>query len=100
MSSTLRTRGKRFLRSAVPLALRKRLAVAVERQMWIDADRRRWWSAELVRDLVETDADAFHRFLWANHLAYAATYETTLRFGPENLKLSRRLFFADLACGA
>lgn len=97
MSGALRARGKRFLRGAVPLALRKRLAVAVERQMWIDADRRRWWSVELVRDLVETDADAFHRFLWTNHLAYAATYETALRFGPENLKLSRRMFFADLA---
>jgi SAM-dependent methyltransferase len=96
VSATLRNRGKRLLRRAVPLSLRKRLAVAIERQLWIDAERRRWWSVELVRDLVESNADGFHRFLWANHLAYAATYETALRFGPENLKLSRQMFFEDL----
>ena len=94
--TTKRERSKRLIRALMPIALRKRVALVIQRQPWISAPRRRWWSVELVRDLAENDLDAFHRFLWANHLGYADTYEVAQRFGPDNMRESRRMFFADL----
>jgi SAM-dependent methyltransferase len=87
---------RQFFRSLIPLAVRKRLAIGLQRWTWVNAQRRHWWSVELVRDLADKDVDAFHEFLWTHHLGYAATYEIAERFGAENIKLSRRLFFADL----
>ncbi len=93
-------RAKRGLRRLVtwglPAPVRRRLALFVERQAWLDPARRHRWSMELVRDLADTDANAFHAFLWSNHLGYASSYEVAERFGPENVKLSRRMFFTDL----
>ncbi|HEU0055462.1 MAG TPA: class I SAM-dependent methyltransferase, partial [Longimicrobium sp.] len=82
-----------WLRATLPLALRKRLAVWVGRAPFAGRD---WWSAELVRDWAERDANAYHRFLWAHHLAYARTYEPALRFGAERIHPSRLLLFDDL----
>jgi SAM-dependent methyltransferase len=87
---------KRLVRAVTPLALRKRAAIVLQRQEWIPAYRRNWWSFELVRDVAERDLDAFHEFLWTNHLAYAESYEVDRRFGPENMRESRRQFFSDL----
>lgn len=92
----LRTVCKRLVRSAVPLSVRKLAARTLQRCTWIDPQRRHWWSVELVRDLAETDVDAFHQFLWTYHLGYAESYEVAARFGADKVKASRRAFFSDL----
>jgi SAM-dependent methyltransferase len=51
----------------------------------------------LLHDLRRRDAVEFHRFLWSNHLAYAATYEVDRRFGAHNLNPSRRILLRDMA---
>ena len=85
---------RRALRASVPLGARKRMSVWIGRTNWFPD--RYYWSMELVRDLAERDPDAFHRFLWANHLAYAETYEVEHRFTAEQLHPTRRLLFAEL----
>jgi SAM-dependent methyltransferase len=50
----------------------------------------------MMDDLRRRDPDALHRFLWSNHLAYAASYEVPERFGASNLNPSRRILFDDL----
>ncbi|HYR07311.1 MAG TPA: class I SAM-dependent methyltransferase [Longimicrobium sp.] len=89
----LRAALKHRLRATLPLRVRMRLAVLAGRSRLPGAE---WWSAELVRDLAERDLNAYHRFLWSNHLAYAATYEPEQRFGAERVHPSRRLLFAEL----
>ena len=92
-SHPVRAGARRLVRAALPLPLRKRLAVWAARA---GGARGEWWSAELVRDLADRDANAYHRFLWANHLAYARSYEPAGRFGADRVHPSRRLLFADL----
>lgn len=92
----LKDAAKRTVRSCIPVAARKRLAVWINRQKWLDEDRRSWWSQELVRDLASRDINEYHKFLWSRHLAYSAPYEVALKFGPDNMARSRRMFFADL----
>jgi len=87
---------KQICRQALPLSLRKKIAVWLSRQDWIGKERRNWWSCEIIRDLAEKDVNEYHRFLWSNHLSYAETYEPEDRFGVENIKESRKLFFSDL----
>lgn len=84
------------VRSLLPLPIRKHLSLWVHHQTWLDAGRRAWWSQELVRDLADRDINEYHKFLWSNHLSYAVSYEVASRFGQENMKQSRKLFFADL----
>ena len=85
---------KNRVRTTLPLPLRMTLSRAIGRQRWIsDAD---WWAAELVSDLAERDLNAYHRFLWSNHLAYARTYEPGQRFGAERVHPSRRELFGEL----
>lgn len=88
----LRDAGRRVL----PLRVRKRLAIWLHHQRWISEPRRRWWSQELVSDLGLTEVNAYHKFLWANHLAYARTYEVSRRFGFENFNETRKMFLATL----
>ena len=95
-SITWRAASKRAIRSLAPLSMRKRAAIALQRQTWLAPQRRNWWAVELVRDLADRDLDAYHEFLWTHHLGYAATYEVAERFGAENVRASRRIFFADL----
>ena len=73
-------RPKRIFRATVPLVVRKRLARLLGRRSWLAS--RHWWVQELLRDYSDGDPNAYHRFLWAHHLAYAETYEAGLRFGP------------------
>ena len=87
---------KRLIRAVIPLCLRKRMAVWVDRLGCISAGRRAWWSVELIRDFAERDVNEYHKFLWAHHLAYAATYEVDERFGRENINVTRQMFLADL----
>jgi hypothetical protein len=44
----------------------------------------------MLDDLRRNDPDGLHRFLWSNHLAYAASYEIKRRFGVSKLNPSRR----------
>jgi SAM-dependent methyltransferase len=89
--------GKDAVRRLIPIGFRKRIATWVHAQSWISADRRAWWSMELVRDLAQNDPNAFHKFLWAHHLGYAAPYEVADRFGAEKMRLSRLAFFQELS---
>lgn len=79
---------------ALPLGLRKRMALWMKRQAWIP--ERGWRAARLLGDLARSDPDAYHRFLWSHHLAYAESYEPGQRFGAANLRPERRLLFEDL----
>jgi SAM-dependent methyltransferase len=72
------------------------MAIWLHRQRWIPESRRRWWSRELVSDLALTEVNAYHKFLWTNHLAYARTYEVGLRFGFENFNETRKMFLTML----
>jgi len=92
----LKRAGKSAIRNLIPLSTRKRVAIWVNRQQWLNPDRRSWWSAELVRDFAEKDVNAYHKFLWAHHLGYAAPYEAATRFGAEKMRPSRTIFFAEL----
>jgi hypothetical protein len=44
-------------------------------------ESRRWWSQDLIRDLARVDANAYHKFLWTHHMAYASTSDVQQRFG-------------------
>lgn len=81
----------------VPLSLRKGVCILMGRQKWLDGNVRYWWTMELLKDFAEKNRNGYHRFLWTNHLAYAASYEVSKRFGEENIVGSRRMFFSDLA---
>lgn len=87
-------KARRWIRQAVPLWARRRLAILVGRQQWLKA--RYWWAFELLRDFAERDPDGFHRFLWAHHLAYAESYEVERRFGGDKVHPTRLMLFADL----
>jgi len=87
---------KKISRLILPLSFRKKLTIWLNGQEWIDKNRRNWWCTEILKDLAENDINEYHRFLWANHLAYAETYEPVTRFGVENIKESRKIFFRDL----
>ena len=50
---------------------------------------------ELLRDFALNDPNGFHQFLWANHLAYAESYEIS-RFGEDKIERSRLLLFDDI----
>ncbi len=97
MLSSFRRTMKKLAWTALPLGLRKNLAIWLDRQSWLSS--RHTLSMRLVSDWAEKDMKAFHRFLWSNHLGYAAFYEAANEFGAEKLHPARRLFFADLmAC--
>ena len=84
----------RVVRAVLPLGVRKRVAAWIGRQRWLAP--RHWWSMEMVRDWAERDVSGYHRFLWANHLGYAETYEPDERFGPGRVHPSRLLLFDEL----
>ena len=80
------------MQRTLPLWLRMRLVV------WTGRRGFRWHfplPMDLLRELAESEPNAFHRFLWSNHLAYAAGYELS-RFGSEKLEPSRRILLDDI----
>lgn len=87
---------KTSLRRVLPLALRKRLAVGIHRCRWIPEQRRGWWSQELIRDFADVDVNAYHKFLWTHHMAYARTYDVDQRFGEDKINETRKMFLRDL----
>lgn len=88
---------KNVLRAVLPLPLRKRTAVALHRREWFEPESRYWWTRELLRDFAEKEPASYHRFLWSNHLGYAATYNVEARFLSAEMPGSRRIFFSDLS---
>ncbi len=81
----------------LPLAWRKGLAIWLDRQSWLA--NRHELSMLLIRDWAEKDVNAYHKFLWSEHLGYAKLYDSANSFGAEKILPSRRLLFEDLlAC--
>ena len=91
----MKTAIKKLIVRFVPLPLRKFLARWINTRHWISAGNRAYWATELLTDLAERDVNEYHKFLWANHLAYAETYEVELRFGYENFNETRKQLFAE-----
>ena len=80
--------------SWLPLKLRMQLAISLGRRNRLLG--RSWLASLCVNDLRITRPNDFHKFLWNNHLFYAATYEIEQRFGAEKQKEPRRIFFSHL----
>lgn len=87
---------KKIIRYLVPLQLRKRMVLALYHREWFSPHRKEWWTLEMLRDFAVKDINEYHKFLWSNHMAYARTYETGLRFGQENMEASRKIFFHEM----
>ncbi len=83
-----------FVQSLVPLERRKRLSIWVDRQSWVPARHR--WSAALVRDVARSNPEAFHRFVWTNHIGPAKEYEKTNPFDTRRLLAIHRMIFDDV----
>src|SRR5258705_13827524 len=77
----------------LPLSVRK---IIVRSRACRKAKAVPWFAIGMLDDLRRKDPDTLHRFLWSNHLAYAATYEISRRFGPSNLNGSRRILFDEM----
>jgi SAM-dependent methyltransferase len=69
------------------------VAVWAGRQSWLPGQH--WWPHGILDDWRARDPNAFHRFLWSHHLAYAESYGTH-RFDPESLNLTRQLLVESL----
>jgi 2-polyprenyl-3-methyl-5-hydroxy-6-metoxy-1,4-benzoquinol methylase len=64
-------------------------------------DRRRFrWSTDFsmgaLGDLRSRDPETLHRFLWSNHLAYAARYEVERKFESHNINPTRHTLFRQI----
>lgn len=81
-------------RRLIPLTARRHIVAWVGRHEGLPY--REKFAIELLRDFAERDPNAYHRFLWARHLAYAATFRAERRFGAERIHQSRRMLFDDL----
>jgi len=82
------------LRRLLPLAARRSMVGWLARHGSVPYRDRLVF--ELVRDYAERDPSGCHRFLWAHHLAYAASYSVEHRFGAGQINETRHLLFADL----
>lgn len=87
---------KRAIVATLPLSARKWLAVWLDGQSWIRPENRGYWGTQLLTDLATSDANAYHKFLWTRHLAYANTYDIGQRFGYDKFNESRKMLFAEL----
>src|ERR1044072_4799706 len=86
-------RGAWALGRALPLAARQRLVTLVGRRN-LPIPFRFEFAMGMLDDLRRRDPVALHRFLWSNHLAYAASYEVPRRFGDANINPTRHALFA------
>jgi SAM-dependent methyltransferase len=85
--------GAGVLGRVLPRPLRRALVVRVGRRRWSCGLE---LSMGLLHDMRRQDPDGLHRFLWSNHLAYAASYEVPQRFGASNINPSRHLLFQEI----
>jgi SAM-dependent methyltransferase len=82
-----------ILRWLLPLGVRKALVGRLERRKF------RWgpdFSMGVLGDLRRRDPEALHRFLWSNHLAYAARYEIEKKFQPHHINPTRHILFRQI----
>jgi 2-polyprenyl-3-methyl-5-hydroxy-6-metoxy-1,4-benzoquinol methylase len=73
--------------------MRKALVVRLDRR------RFRWstdFSMGVLGDLRRRDPQTLHRFLWSNHLAYAARYEVERKFDSHNINPTRHVLFRQI----
>src|SRR5262249_3822932 len=89
---TLRS-AARTIGQTLPLSLRK---VLLTSRLWQISGGKFDFAIGMLDDLRRRDPDALHRFLWSNHLGYAASYEVPCRFGATRLNPSRRILFSDM----
>jgi SAM-dependent methyltransferase len=80
---------------ALPLSARQTLVCFVGRRKLPDALRFEF-AMGMLTDLRRRDPVAFHRFLWANHLAYAVSYEVPHRFGASKINPTRHVLFNSI----
>ena len=82
-----------LLRWFLPLEVRKALVARLDRR------RFRWstdFSMGVLGDLRRRDPETLHRFLWSNHLAYAARYQVEHKFEPHNINPTRHILFRQI----
>jgi SAM-dependent methyltransferase len=83
----------------LPLDRRIRLAIWIDKYEFFPGIHN--LSMALIRDWAQIDSDAYHRFLWNNHLGYARMYENARardgEFCIENFSLTKKMLFADLS---
>jgi SAM-dependent methyltransferase len=89
-------RAQRLVCGIAPAAARKGLVVAVNRMSFVPNAKKEALSLLLLHDIAKRDNAALHKYLWANHLAYASYYEPRNRLGDAAIESSRRTFFADM----
>jgi SAM-dependent methyltransferase len=77
----------------LPLSARKAVVTFVGRQRPLPVSLRFEFAMGMLADLQRRDPMALHRFLWSNHLAFAATYEISHRFGAGKINPSRHALF-------
>jgi SAM-dependent methyltransferase len=87
-------RGMWAVRRVIPLSIRRNIVAGLSRMAWVPYRDR--LAVELLRDFADKDPNAWHRFLWTHHLAYAESYSVDRRFGSERIAASRLMLFEDL----
>jgi SAM-dependent methyltransferase len=78
------------------LATRQNLVAFIGRQK-LPASIRFEFAMGMLTDLRRRDPVALHRFLWSNHLAYAARYEVSHRFGASKINPTRHALFDSMS---
>ena len=81
------------LSEMLPLSTRKAVVAFVGRQRPLPVSLRFEFAMGMLGDLHRGDPVALHRFLWSNHLAFAASYEVSRRFGASNINPTRHALF-------
>ena len=89
-------RGARALGRVFPLSTRQSLVAFVGRRRKLPVPFRFEFAMGMLDDLRRRDPVALHRFLWSNHLAYAASYEVPRRFGVSRINPTRHALFAGI----
>ena len=79
---------------ALPLSLRKRLVLMAHARK---IPGRFELPFVLLADWSARDPDAFTRFVWTNHLAYARYWDAGFRFGRRGIHRNTRLILGDVA---
>lgn len=81
---------------ALPLTTRQNLVAFIGHQK-LPTPFRFEFAMGMLTDLRHRDPVALHRFLWSNHLAYAARYEVPHRFGASKINPTRHVLFDSIS---
>jgi SAM-dependent methyltransferase len=77
----------------LPLSTRKDVVTLVGRQGLLPVSFRFEFAMGMLADLQRRNPVALHRFLWSNHLAFAASYEVSQKFGASHINPTRHALF-------